>query len=66
MSANCQPPKSPVERDRQPSPWHGFAADPIRWLGEWLWLAILHRVPLGYQDETGFHFGVPLPRAEIA
>gem|GEM_PF-6668810 len=21
--------------------------------------AIIQRVPLGYQDETGFHFGVP-------
>ena len=25
------------------------------------WAAILGRVPVGYEDETGFHFGVKMP-----
>jgi len=39
-----------------------------RWGWVWRWLSALIncRVPIGYEDETGFHYGIqPVPRQSI-
>ena len=54
---NPQP--CPVYPGRQRSGWFGRAAAMLR-------LAGLLRVPVGYEDETGFHCGAPGASRQLA
>ena len=59
MIASKQPSDVSPRRHELLSAWGRFAGVRLSAIGSRLWAAILNRVPLGYQDETGFHFGVP-------
>lgn len=57
MTADSQISNSANERvDMSPFPKE-VAADPATGTLDWLLTVILKRVPLGYQDEIGFHYG---------
>lgn len=60
MTADSQSPRDGKERDDLSSSRQNVAGGYVSGFLDWLWTAVLNRVPIGYEDETGFHFGVSL------
>lgn len=58
MTAHSQPPSDGNERDDLSSSREDVAGEYVGGILDRLWTAVVNRVPLGYEDETGFHFGV--------
>jgi hypothetical protein len=58
MTSDSQPANDGKERN-DPSPSReDVAGGYLSGILDRLWTAVLNRVPLGYEDESGFHFGV--------
>jgi hypothetical protein len=66
MNADSQPPSDGKERDDLSSSRKDFVGEHVSGILDRLWTAVLSRVPLGYQDETGFHFGASRRRTAAA
>ena len=65
MTADSQIPGFADERvDLSPFP-DKVVVEPAKGILDRLWTAMLSRVPLGYQDETGFHYGANQHRAGV-
>jgi hypothetical protein len=62
MIPSSQPSDTDIRRDGPPSSRSGAASVDVSGIISRFWTAILDRVPVGYEDETGFHFGAQLPR----
>jgi hypothetical protein len=55
MTADSQPPGIRAEHNESPSLQDKPASVHTNRIVAPLWSAILNQVPLGYEDETGFH-----------
>lgn len=58
MTSDSQPPNDGNERDDLSPSRQDVAGGYVSGIFDRLWTAVLNRVPLGYEDETGFYFGV--------
>jgi hypothetical protein len=57
MNAGGRPPEAGMGRDESSSSRGDSFGDYFYEIASRLWVVIMNRVPLGYEDEGGFHLG---------
>jgi hypothetical protein len=57
MTTESQLPCGKFQREERLPSEKNAGGDLLKWVIVWIWGTFMARVPIGYEDEAGFHFG---------